>query len=509
MADEHDTPDEPRLQSGEEPRRTSDLGARLAAALVFGSSAAVLVVELVALRLLAPYYGLTLETNTLVIGLALTAIAAGTWAGGLAADRFAPRLLLGPLLGISGAAVAMTPTLVRGAAATGDPSVLLFAAMMSVLVPGALLSAVTPVVIKLRLTSLHQTGAVVGHLSGIGTVGAIVGTVVTGFVLISRVPVSGILVGLGVLLLVTSLAIQVAGRRGRGDVVLGAVVVLAGVGAVTTPSGCDVETTYHCLSVVTDPDRPTGRVLVLDNLRHSYVDLADPTYLDFPYVQAMASVADTAFPEGDALAAYHLGAGGLTLPRYLDVTRPGTTSRVSEIDAGVVEADVRLLGDDFPRDTEVRVEDARLAIAALEPDALDLVVGDAFGGVSVPWHLATVEAVGGLADALADDGVYVANIIDHAPLAFARAAVVTTEEVFDHVVLLGDPAVLAGEGGGNLVAVASDAPVDVAAVTARLDQRGLAWDYLVGDDLTDWLGDAQVLTDDHAPVDQLLTPYGR
>ena len=58
------------------------LAAWPAAALVFGSSAAVLVVELVALRLLAPYYGLTLETNTLVIGLALTAIAAGTWAGG-------------------------------------------------------------------------------------------------------------------------------------------------------------------------------------------------------------------------------------------------------------------------------------------------------------------------------------------------------------------------------------------------------------------------------------------
>ena len=87
--------------------------------------AAVLVVELVALRLLAPYYGLTLETNTMVIGLALTAIAAGTWAGGWSADRIAPRHLLGPLLGISGAAVALTPTLVRGAATSGNPGLLL------------------------------------------------------------------------------------------------------------------------------------------------------------------------------------------------------------------------------------------------------------------------------------------------------------------------------------------------------------------------------------------------
>ena len=491
----------------QEGQREPGLSAGLAAALVFGSSAAVLVVELVALRLLAPYYGLTLETNTLVIGLALTAIAAGTWAGGEAADHVAPRLLLGPLLGISGAAVALTPAVVRGAATTGNAGLLLVAAMLSVLVPGALLAAVTPVVIKLRLTSLHQTGTVVGHLSGIGTVGAIAGTVVTGFVLISRVPVSAILVGLGVVLLVTSVVIQVAGRRGRGDIVLGLVVAMAGLGAATTPSGCDVETTYHCLAVVTDPDRPTGRVLVLDNLRHSYVDLADPTHLDFEYVRAMASVADTAFAEGAALEAYHLGAGGLTMPRYLAATRPGTTNRVSEIDAGVVQADLRLLGD-LPAGTAVRVEDGRLALADLESGGLDLVVGDAFGGVSVPWHLATVEAIGGLARALDEDGVYVANLIDRGPLDFARAAVGTTGEVFDHVALLADPRVLAGEGGGNLVVVASHSPLDIDGAVERFGERDLGWSSLAGDELDAWVGDAPVLTDDFAPVDQLLTAYG-
>lgn len=485
------------------------LGSRSAAALVFGSSAAVLVVELVALRLLAPYYGLTLETNTMVIGLALTAIAAGTWAGGWSADQVPPRHLLGPLLGISGAAVAVTPTVVRGAAASGSPGLLLIAATLSILVPGALLSAVTPVVIKLRLTDLHQTGTVVGRLSGVGTVGAIAGTVVTGFVLISRVPVSGILVGLGVALLVTSVVVQVAGRRGRGDVVLALVVAMAGLGAATSPSGCDVETTYHCLAITTDPDRATGRTLVLDGLRHSYLDLEDPTHLEFSYVQAMASVTDTAFAPAEPLAAYHLGAGGLTLPRYLATTRPGTASRVSEIDAGVVEADVRLLGGALPDGVDVDVEDGRLAIADLESEAFDLVVGDAFGSVSVPWHLATVEALTGLEQALAGDGVYVANLIDFGPLDFARAAVATTDAVFDHVALLADPQVLAGEAGGNLVVVASAARIDVGAVVGRMRERDLGWDALVGAELDTWVGDAPVLTDDRAPVDQLLTPYDR
>ncbi len=486
-----------------------ELGPWSAAALVFGSSAAVLVVELVALRLLAPYYGLTLETNTMVIGLALTAIAAGTWVGGWSADRVPPRHLLGPLLGISGAAVAVTPTVVRGAASSGSPGFLLIAATLSILVPGALLSAVIPVVIKLRLTSLHQTGTVVGRLSGVGTVGAIFGTVVTGFVLISRVPVSGILVGLGVALLVTSVVVQVAGRRGRGDVVLALVVAMAGVGAATSPSGCDVETTYHCLAITTDPDRATGRTLVLDGLRHSYLDLEDPTHLEFSYVQAMASVTDTAFTPSEPLTAYHLGAGGLTLPRYLAATRRGTASRVSEIDAGVVDADVRLLGGALPEGVEVAVEDGRLAVADLEPETLDLVVGDAFGGVSVPWHLATVEALTGLEQAMVGDGVYVANLIDFGPLDFARAAVATTGAVFDHVALLADPQVLAGEAGGNLVVVASPAGIDVGAVVGRMRERDLGWEALVGDELDTWVGDAPVLTDDRAPVDQLLTPYDR
>jgi spermidine synthase len=483
------------------------LGAWAAAALVFGSSAAVLVVELVALRLLAPYFGLTLETNTLVIGMALAAIAAGTWAGGWTADRVAPRVLLGPLLGISGAAVALTPLLVRGSAA-GGPDLVLLAATLSILVPGALLSAVSPVVVKLRLTSLAETGSVVGRLSGIGTLGAIAGTVLTGFVLVSRVPVSAILVGLGALLLATSVLVQAAGRRGRGDLLLGAAVLLGGLGATITPSGCDTETTYHCLAIDADPDRPTGRTLVLDGLRHSYVDRADPTHLEFEYVRAMASVVDTMHAPGEPLRVYYLGAGGLTLPAYVAATRPGSANTVSEIDRGVVEADVELLGDDFPAGTDVRVEDGRLAIDDLEPAGTDLVVGDAFGGISVPWHLATEEALGGLARAL-DDGVYVANVIDHGPLDFARAYVRTSAEVFGDVVLLADPQVVDGEDGGNMVVVASDARVDVDAVLARMGERDLGWTALAGDELAEWVGDAPVLTDDFAPVDQLLTPYGR
>jgi MFS family permease len=238
--------------SPDRPPAVRPLDASVAATLVFGSSAAVLVVELVALRLLAPYLGLTLETSTFVIGTALTAIALGSWLGGHAADVMPPRRMLAPLLGVSGVAVAFTPFVVRLTGSGGDGGSVLLVSMLALLVPGAALSAVTPTVTKLRLTDLGETGAVVGKLSGIGTAGAIAGTVVTGFVLISHVPVSGILVGLGVLLVAAAVAVEVWVQRlrpGRGTASAVALVVLAGGAAWLAPTSCDVETTYHCAVV--------------------------------------------------------------------------------------------------------------------------------------------------------------------------------------------------------------------------------------------------------------------
>src|SRR5215203_3040551 len=143
--------------------RTAGLSRYAAAALVFGASASVLVVEVVALRLLAPYLGLTLETNTIVIGLALAAIAMGSWAGGRLADRISPRYALGPLLAVSGVTVAATPFAVRGAGLISD-ALLMTTAGLAIIVPGALLAAVTPMVTKLRLRSLSETGTVVGQV---------------------------------------------------------------------------------------------------------------------------------------------------------------------------------------------------------------------------------------------------------------------------------------------------------------------------------------------------------
>ncbi|MFI5725089.1 fused MFS/spermidine synthase [Streptomyces cyaneofuscatus] len=504
------TPTSPPV--ADDPPLDQGLSQRAAAVLVFGSSAAVLVVEIVALRLLAPYLGLTLETSTLVIGIALTAIALGSWLGGRVADQVDPHRLIGPALGVSGVVVALTPLLLRTTAEWAAPALLLVAAG-TLLVPGALLSAVTPLVTKLRLTSLAETGTVVGRLSGVGTFGAIVGTVLTGFVLISRLPVSSILIGLGALLVIGSVLVGWRARRWRrASAVALAAVVAGSLATAFAPGGCDAETRYHCARIVADPERATGRTLVLDGLRHSYVDVEDPMYLRFGYVRAFAAVVDTAFPAGDPLAAHHIGGGGLTFPRYLAAARPGTRSLVSEIDGGVVRIDREQLNLGASSGIDVRVEDARLGLKRLETDSRDLVVGDAFGGVSVPWHLTTTEALEDVHRALKKDGLYAANVIDHGRLAFARAQVATLAEVFEHVAVIGAPVDIgldpaATPLGGNMVVLASDRPFDAPAIQEALDTRETDWRIATGDTVTAWTGDAPVLTDDHAPVDQLLQPH--
>ena len=182
----------------------------LAAFLVFLSSGAVLVLETVSLRLVGPYVGITLQVTSSVIGLALAAIAYGAWTGGWLADRRNPRRMLAPALILAAIAIAVTLPLVRyagevlrGAAAGGT----LLLTGLAVFVPAALLSAVTPMVVKLQLGDLKRTGQVVGRLSSIGTLGGITATLGTGFVLVATLPSTVIIVALAVVVGGTGLAL--------------------------------------------------------------------------------------------------------------------------------------------------------------------------------------------------------------------------------------------------------------------------------------------------------------
>jgi spermidine synthase len=193
------------------------------------------------------------------------------------------------------------------------------------------------------------------------------------------------------------------------------------------------------------------------------------------------------------------------MPRYLTATRPGTSNLVYEIDGTLVDLGRRELGVRSGPDLRPVVGDARILIGRSASDSVDLVVGDAFGHLVVPWHLATREMAAEIRRVTRPAGIYVQNVIDYPPTRFIRAEVATVAAEFAHVALIAPPQALAGDEGANFLIVASDAPLPVDAVRARL--AGAADEpvtLLVGAALDDFVGDPPVLTDDFAPVDQLL-----
>jgi MFS family permease len=479
------------------------VNALFARIVVLVSGAAILVVETLATRLVAPYVGLALESTTAVIGVALAGIAAGASLGGRWADVLPPRRVAAGALAVGGLGVLAVRPLVRvlGPALGPGPLAAIVLVAASTLVSVTALAMVTPVVTRARLAHVEGSGAVIGGLSAAGTVGSLAGVFLTGFVLVALLPVAMILLVTAVACLTLAVFTAAVPARRAGVAVAAAVLATA---LVAVPGRCDVDTVYYCASVRADPADPDVRVLVLDDLEHSAVDLADPAHLRFAYTRRFADAIDTTFAPGVRIDAVHVGGGGFTMPRWLAATRPGSTSTVLEVDEGVVDLGRKELGVSTIPGVDVRIGDARSLLAALPAASADVVVGDAFGARSVPWHLATTEFVADVHRVLRHDGVYVLNVIDHDPWRLLAAEVATLAHKFPHVALLARPEQLAPGGGGNAVVVASDLPIDVAVLAERAAVRGEPASVLDADAALRFAGDAPVLTDDWAPVDQLI-----
>ncbi|RPK67779.1 spermidine synthase [Streptomyces sp. ADI96-02] len=214
-----------------------------------------------------------------------------------------------------------------------------------------------------------------------------------------------------------------------------------------------------------DVDRDRAWLLTVDGAPQSYVDLDDPAHLEFEYVRRIGHVVDRAADPGVPLDVLHLGGGALTLPRYVALTRPGSRQSVVEADRGLLE----LVRDHLPladgSGISVYADDARTRLEAAGPGSVDLLIGDVFGGSRIPAHLTSVEYARAAARALRAEGIYAANLADGAPFGFLRSQLATFAAVFAELALIGEPAVLRGRRFGNVVLLASHAPIDVAPLT--------------------------------------------
>jgi spermidine synthase len=209
------------------------------------------------------------------------------------------------------------------------------------------------------------------------------------------------------------------------------------------------------IEIVPDRDRPSASMLRIGGTDQSYVDLDDPTRLEFDYVQRMADAIDGHGAPGEPLRCVHVGGAGMTLPRYVAATRPRSAQIVLEPDEEVTA----LVRDQLPlprhSGVKVRPVDGRTGIAAMRDDFADVVVLDAFNGDRVPAELTTAEFFADLARVAVPTGLVLLNLADRAPFPYLRRAVRGVCDSFAHVMLSAEPATLKGRRFGNVLVMAS------------------------------------------------------
>ncbi|CAM4375235.1 fused MFS/spermidine synthase [Nocardiopsis rhodophaea] len=261
------------------------------------------------------------------------------------------------------------------------------------------------------------------------------------------------------------------------------------------------------IELMRDADRPDAWMLVVDGTPQSHVDLADPTHLDFEYVRRLGHVADLAAPAGEPIDALHLGAGALTLARYIAATRPGSRQRAVDTNARLVE----LVRDSLPWDRRagirVGIGDARAWLGQRRDGIADLLVCDVFAGARTPAAMTSVEFYAEAARVLRPGAVAAANIADGQRLRHVRAQVATAARVFADVALIAEPGVLRGRRFGNLVLVASDRPLPADELARRAHRDPDMARLLRGEELERFAAGAPPV-DDATAVDSPEPPAG-
>lgn len=498
---------------------------RIAAAIapyfiVFSASACGLIIEIVASRILAPTIGVSLFTWTSIIGVVLAGISVGNYVGGVIADRFPSPTTLGLILMAAGLTSISALPLVDVVANLYNalpivPRIVLITSTLFLL-PSVILGMVTPVVIKLRLRDLSQTGNVVGKIYAVSTAGSIFGVFITGFVLIQWIGTRPILLGVAVFLALMAICCGGLWRlRIRGAALLlafGGVAAL-GVGGGYLQSECQRESNYFCIKIrEREIQGRTVRTLTLDQLVHSYVDLNDPAFLVYSYEKILADISVSIAHRNPRLNVLFIGGGGYTLPRFLENAYPQSRLDVIEIDPEVTRVAHEYLA--LPLDTAIIThnEDARMTIPRLQSASYDMVVGDAFNDVSVPYHLTTLEFNEQVKRLLTDEGVYAVNVVDKLNSGgFLRAFVNTLRATFPYVYVLRDEWLWDDDERYTFVVAGALRPLSSADLhfashaAGRGNPEAL---FMPADKMDEWLSRKPnaLLTDDFVPVDNLLLP---
>lgn len=488
--------------------------AQLINAAVFGCGAAVMVYEITGSRIVSPFIGASTYVWTSLIGVILGALSLGYWLGGKFADKHPNVKILAGVIFAAGGAVSLTvlvkELILAAIAATplGLGSKAVLASLFLFAPASVLLGFVAPYAAKLRISSTDVSGRTVGRLYALSTVGSIVGTFLSGFVLIPFVGSTRTLylVAASLFILGLSLAAFSVTQPRIAAITLFVLAVLSNEFTAYEMRRdryfFDIDTEYSRVQVFEATEPRSGRrirALVTDPFFIQSAVFLDSDDVVFDY-NKFYDLAEIFKPS--PRRTLMIGGAGYSYPRHYLERFAGSTIDVAEIDPQMTEiARKHFRLHDDPR-MRIFHEDGRVYLNSAATDSYDVVLMDAFGSLfTVPYQLTTMEAVREIKRVLKPDGVVIFNIgsaLTGEAGRFLRAEMKTYAQLFGQVHIFKVHPELADDRLQNFIIVASDSEMRTDAGNSDEDIAKLLGRRV---NHNPDAGGIDILTDDLAPVE--------
>lgn len=427
--------------------------------------ALIMVIEVLGSRVVGPFFGVSLFVWTSLITVTMIALAAGYGVGGMLSDRLNHPRHLFTLIIVAGVLTLLVPAIKGIVLKSSMPLGLRGGSFVSTLLlfgpPLFLLGCVSPFLVRMLAREMHNIGRLVGGLYALSTVGSVVGTVLSGFVLIAYLGVDQIFALTGLLLLVLGIGYFVLFQRRWYSIALLILpmVLWPSTNAISKvmPDGTKVqllyqEDGYYGNVKVVDYSFQAKHIreLMIDGLIQGGVDVrTGESIYSYPYLLQFLPYLSN--PGGKEALVIGLGAG--IIPRWYQSR--GVHVDVVDIDPTIFNVAKRYFG--YQPNGDSIVSDARYFLSNTTRK-YDFMVLDAFNGDITPGHLISIEALRLARQRLTPSGILSINLIGSLKQqTFITASVIhTLRQVFDQVQLIPtfDPNDPRTEGSGNLIILA-------------------------------------------------------
>lgn len=480
--------------------------------IVFVCGMIVMALELVGSRILAPYLGTSIIVWTSLIGIILGFISIGYWYGGKIADQHQSYKVFSFIIfsgAISVGFIAICQSFVLNFIQKEITSIYvgtIIATLSLFAIPGALLGMVPPYAIRLKIETIKRSGETVGNIYAISTVGSIVGTFLTGFILIPHLGIIKILIILTISLILASLLVFSKNFLYTRCLIIILILIIY-IFFIKFPVSfnknivADIETKYNRIWLTKSSDPKTLRPILslktdpYGSQSAMFLDGDDDLVFDYAKYYRLAKYFTPDFKNS-----LLIGGAAYSYPKDYLKQNPGARLDVVEIDPGVTDIAKKYFNLRDDKRLNIYHEDGRVFLNKTK-NKYDVVFVDAFTShASIPYQLTTVDTAQNIYNILNEKGAVFINIwsaIEGEQGLFLRSEYKTYKNIFPQVYLFVVDENLNEEKKQNIILLALKSNIKQEFRSSNMEINSYL-EHLWKKEISD---DVNILTDDRAPVD--------